>query len=121
MPAPKFNTEKIWYTTKEVATMFDFNESKLRYWEKYFPNIKPKITKSNRYLYGKKEIEIIRRIHQLVDVEGLTLEGAKQKLKTNWESVGKTGEIVDRLKFVRQELMSLKDEFSEMEKTYSLV
>ena len=33
---------KIYYSIREVAAMFDVNESLLRYWEKEFPFISPK-------------------------------------------------------------------------------
>ncbi|MBR4561873.1 MAG: MerR family transcriptional regulator, partial [Bacteroidales bacterium] len=41
------NTEKnlkLYYSIKEVAAMFDLNESTLRYWETEFPYLKPKTT-----------------------------------------------------------------------------
>ena len=33
---------KLYYSIREVAEMFDVNESLLRYWEKEFPIIAPK-------------------------------------------------------------------------------
>ena len=33
---------KLYYSIKEVAEMFDQNESTLRYWEQEFPMLKPK-------------------------------------------------------------------------------
>ena len=33
---------KLYYSIKEVAEMFDLNESTLRYWEQEFPSLKPR-------------------------------------------------------------------------------
>ena len=37
---------KLYYSIKEVAEMFDLNESTLRYWEQEFPSLKPKTSGS---------------------------------------------------------------------------
>ena len=38
---------KLYYSIKEVAKMFDVNESLLRYWETEFPLLKPKTNANN--------------------------------------------------------------------------
>ncbi|MDR0682590.1 MAG: MerR family transcriptional regulator [Dysgonamonadaceae bacterium] len=116
-----FKQEKIFYSIKEVADMFDVNQSLLRYWEREFPSIKPvKTTKGTRQ-YRKEDIEEIRLIHYLVKEKGMTLLGAKQKLKENRDNVVKTGEIVARLKNIRTELMKLKTEFDELDEDYNKI
>jgi DNA-binding transcriptional MerR regulator len=55
-------------------------------------------------------------VHRLVKEQGFTIAGAKQKLKTNKETVVQNEEIVRRLKFVRSELTAMKDEIEETEK-----
>ena len=39
----------------------------------------------------------------------MTLQGAKQRLKTNKEKTIQTAEIVDRLKQIREELVNLRN------------
>jgi DNA-binding transcriptional MerR regulator len=114
-----FKQEKLFYSIQEVAAMFDVNQSLLRYWEKEFPSIRPDRTAKGTRQYKKEDIEVVRLVHYLVKEKGLTLDGAKKKLKENKETVIQTGEIVARLKNIREELMSLKSEFDEMEKQYS--
>ena len=80
---------KLYYSIGEVAKMFDVNESLLRYWEKEFP---------------------IRLVYHLVKEKGMTLQGAKQKLKMNRETTIRTAEILDRLKLIREELVSMRKE-----------
>ena len=110
----KFNQEKIFYSIKEVADMFDVNQSLLRYWEKEFPSINPHKTNKGTRQYRKEDIEEIRLIHYLVKEKGMTIPGAKQKLKENRDTVVQTGEIVNSLKEIRKELLELKAVLDEL-------
>lgn len=111
-----FKQEKIFYSITEVANMLEVNTSLLRYWEKEFDFINPHKSEKGTRQYRKEDIEAIRLVHYLVKDKGLTLAGAKQKLKENKEKVVQTEEIVARLKVVRTELLALKEEFDELEK-----
>jgi len=111
-----FKQEKILYSIQEVAEMFDVNASLLRYWEKEFPSIHPYKSDKGMRQYSKEDIEAIRLVYHLVKEKGLTLAGAKQKIKDNKESTVNTGDIVFRLKSIRSELIAWKDEIEEMEK-----
>ena len=101
---------KLYYSIGEVANMFDVNESLLRYWEKEFPIISPKKAGGNVRQYRKEDIENIRLVYHLVKEKGMTLQGAKQKLKMNRETTIRTTEILDRLKLIREELVSMRKE-----------
>ena len=62
---------KLYYSIKEVAEMFDLNESTLRYWEQEFPMLKPKTSGPAKIRqYQEKDLEVIRAIHNLVKVRG---------------------------------------------------
>ena len=112
----KFKQEKLFYSITEVAEMLDVNTSLLRYWEKEFDFIHPHKSAKGTRQYKKEDIEAIRLVYYLVKEKGMTLAGAKQKLKENKETVTKTEDIVFRLKTIREELLFLKDEFDELEK-----
>ena len=101
---------KLYYSIGEVSKMFDVNESLLRYWEKEFPIISPKKAGGNVRQYRKEDIENIRLVYHLVKEKGMTLQGAKQKLKMNRETTIRTTEILDRLKLIREELVSMRKE-----------
>ena len=60
--------------------------------------------------YRKEDIENIRLVYHLVKEKGMTLQGAKQKLKMNRETTIRTAEILDRLKLIREELVSMRKE-----------
>ncbi len=53
----------------------------LRYWEKEFFQIKPKIIKNRRY-YGSKQIEIIKLIFFLLKNKDMTIRGVKTILNS---------------------------------------
>jgi DNA-binding transcriptional MerR regulator len=121
MTAIKYKPGKIFYSIKEVAEMFYVNQSLLRYWEKEFPSIKPSKTDKGTRQYRQEDVEEIRLVHYLVKEKGMTLPGAKQKLKENRDNVIHTGDIIDRLKNIRTELMKLKIEFDELSEEYDQV
>ena len=54
----------------------------IRYWEKEFKQIKPKIINNRRY-YSKEQVEIIKMIKFLLKNKGLTINGVKNVLKAN--------------------------------------
>ena len=54
----------------------------LRYWEKEFKQIKPKIINNRRY-YSSRQVEIIKLIRFLLKDKGMTIKGAKTLLNTN--------------------------------------
>ena len=100
---------KLYYSISEVARMFDVNESLLRYWEKEFPTIiSPKKAGGNIRQYRKEDLENIRLVYHLVKEKGMTLQGAKQRLKVNKEKTVQTAEVVSRLKEIREELVKLR-------------
>ena len=58
----------------------------LRYWEKEFKQIKPVILKNRRY-YSEKQINIIKLIKFLLKDKGMTVNGVKNVLKSNINSL----------------------------------
>ena len=58
----------------------------LRYWEKEFKQIKPTILKNRRY-YSEKQIDIIKLIKFLLKDKGMTINGVKNILKSNINSL----------------------------------
>ena len=56
------------------------NTHTLRFWEKQFKQIKPKILAGKRRYYDKKSIEILKKIKFLLKEKGMTIEGVKKYL-----------------------------------------
>jgi len=55
----------------------------LRFWEKEFKQIKPKILNGNRRYYDKKNVELLKKVHFLLKVQGMTINGVKKLLANN--------------------------------------
>ena len=53
----------------------------IRYWEKEFKNIKPKILTGRRRYYDERSIEALKKIKFLLKNKGMTIKGAKMALK----------------------------------------
>ena len=56
------------------------NTHTIRFWEKEFKQIKPKIFSGKRRYYDQKNIETLRKIKFLLKEKGLTINGAKKFL-----------------------------------------
>ena len=77
-------------TIGEVARILELNDEKkgslkthtIRFWEKKFKQIKPKIFNGNRRYYDKKNIELLKTVHFLLKEKGMTINGAKKALHT---------------------------------------
>ena len=54
----------------------------LRYWEKEFKQIKPKILSGNRRYYNKTNVDLLKKIKFLLKDQGLTINGAKKVLNS---------------------------------------
>ena len=52
----------------------------IRYWEKEFKQIKPKILSGNRRYYDEKNIILLRKVHFLLKDQGMTINGVKKIL-----------------------------------------
>ena len=88
--------------------MFGVNESLLRFWEKEFPQLNPKKAGRGVRQYRKEDVETVKLIYHLVKERGMTLPGARQRMKDNKENTLRNFEIVDRLKAIREELVGMK-------------
>ena len=55
----------------------------IRYWEKQFKQIKPKILNGNRRYYNKENIELLKKVQFLLKKQGMTISGAKKILDGN--------------------------------------
>ena len=52
----------------------------IRYWEKEFKQIKPKILSGNRRYYNKSNVDLLKKIKFLLKEQGMTINGVKKIL-----------------------------------------
>ncbi len=110
MPYKEQETVKLYYSIGEVAKMFDVNASLLRFWEKEFDIIKPKKNKKGDRMFTQEDVANFRAIYHLVKERGYTLQGAKEKLKSNKSDTFDNVEMVKSLERVKGFLLELKSQ-----------
>ena len=70
------------HTIREVADRFGIEPSTLRYWEEEFGrHLRLRRNRRNQREYSESDIEVIKKIHELMHVELYTIEGAKRRLR----------------------------------------
>src|SRR6202040_2413573 len=80
--APQARVQKrLYYKIGEACKALGIQPYVLRYWETEFPALSPSKSRSGQRVYSEKELEVIRRIKQLLYDEGYTIAGAKKKLE----------------------------------------
>ena len=80
--------EEAYKSISEVAKILNLvnqktgkiNTHTLRYWEKHFKQIKPKIFSGKRRYYDLKSIEVLKKIKYLLKEQGMTINGVQKCL-----------------------------------------
>ena len=58
----------------------------IRYWEKEFKQIKPKILSGNRRYYNKANVDLLKKIKFLLKEQGMTINGVKKILDKGYSN-----------------------------------
>jgi DNA-binding transcriptional MerR regulator len=109
VPYKEPKIEKVIFSIGEVAKMMNVETTVIRYWENQFEALKPQKNKKGNRLFTRNDIEVVKLIHHLVKERGLTIKGAKQKLKENPDGTAHDFEIVKKLQEIKQELIEIRD------------
>tara|TARA_B100000787_G_scaffold159602_1_gene137891 strand:+ start:362 stop:739 length:378 start_codon:yes stop_codon:yes gene_type:complete len=75
----------------EVAKILDLvnkkkntlNTHTIRFWEKEFKQIKPKIFNGNRRYYNNDTIDVLKKVKYLLKNQGMTINGVKNVLNSD--------------------------------------
>jgi DNA-binding transcriptional MerR regulator len=91
----------------------------LRFWEKEFPQLKPKVRAKGRRYYTAENIQLLKKIQYLLKDKGLTIKGAKKILENNINDIEvddfaikdiSTNELTNR----KEKLIKIKKIISEI-------
>ena len=58
----------------------------IRFWEKEFKQIKPKILAGNRRYYNKINVDLLKKIKFLLKDQGMTINGVKKLLNSGYSN-----------------------------------
>tara|TARA_Y100000996_G_C22379039_1_gene584287 strand:+ start:348 stop:728 length:381 start_codon:yes stop_codon:yes gene_type:complete len=64
-----------------------FSTHTIRFWEKEFKQIKPKKFSGNRRYYDEKSINLLKKIKYLLKDKGMTLNGVKKVLNSEFSDI----------------------------------
>ncbi len=78
--APKGLPDKPYYRIGEVAEYLGVEPHVLRYWEREFPQIKPRRAPSRHRIFLPQDIRLLETIKRLLHEEGYTVAGARRRL-----------------------------------------
>ena len=114
--------ERKYKTIGEVAKILNLINHKnglpsthtIRFWEKEFKQIKPKIFTGNRRYYDLKTINILQKIKYLLKDKGMTLNGVKKVLNSNDSDIDELYNIsIKKKKIIKSKILKIKNIISE--------
>ena len=81
-------TANAYKTIGEVAKLLSLNSEEgrsisthtIRFWEKEFKQLKPRILNGNRRYYDEKNIKLLEKVYFLLKKQGMTIKGVKKIL-----------------------------------------
>jgi len=119
----KFKTDNAYKSIGEVAKILDLinkktgklNTHTIRFWEKEFKQIKPKLFSGNRRYYDKKAIDVLLKIKILLKDKGFTINGVK-KFLTNENSFSLDETINNSINTSKSKIKSKIEKISNLVK-----
>ncbi len=106
---------KMYYSISEVAGMLSLEPYVLRFWEREFPQLKPKKNRAGNRIYQQKEIDLLMQIKFLLYEKGFTIEGARNHLKNGIQE----DKSADRTEMAMALLGEIRKELDEILKMLS--
>ena len=101
--------DKLYYTIGEVSEILGESSSLVRFWTNSFSRyLKPKRNAKGNRLYTQEEIEVLKQIHLLVKVPGMTLDGAAKKMSSDKKAVDGKVKVLESLKSIREQLVEVR-------------
>ncbi|HPW78120.1 MAG: hypothetical protein BWX62_00645 [Bacteroidetes bacterium ADurb.Bin037] len=102
--------EKMYYTIGEMAEMLGESTSLVRFWSTTFSEfIKPVRNKKGNRLFTTDDVANYKIIHHLVKDRGMTLEGARKRMRDNKEGEDRTVDIIASLNRIKSQLVEIRD------------
>lgn len=104
-------TDKLVYRLDEICRLTRLSPQTVDAWENEFYFIHAGITASGERIFRKKDLDIIIRLKELLEKEGLTLAGAKRRIEEEFSLKTPITLHPDRLKKV---LFQVREQLKEL-------
>ncbi len=106
----------------KILNLFDKKRGTLsthtiRFWEKEFKQVKPKVFNGNRRYYDEETINILKKIKYLLKETGMTLNGVKKVLNSEYSdidelyntTINQKNNIKSRINKIKNIITKIKD------------
>jgi DNA-binding transcriptional MerR regulator len=111
---------KMFFKIEEVSRLAKLDKDTIESWEKEFPFLQPGLTGSGQKIFRAKDVEMIRRIKELLDQKSVTLAGARRKIEEEFGLKPPPSihpeKLIKALRQVRDELQDLARELADKPK-----
>jgi len=106
--------DKLFFKIGEVAQIVGVRAHVLRYWESEFPALRPLKTRGSHRVYRRRDVELAVLLRRLLHEEGLTIAGAKRRLRDSGQHKVSRPEVPSLVQEVnlRAELLSMRDQLA---------
>lgn len=106
--------DKLFFKIGEVAQIVGVAAHVLRYWESEFNALRPLKTRGSYRVYRRRDVELAVLLKRLLHEEGLTIAGAKRRLRDSGQHRIAEPSVPRELRDddQRAELMAMRDELT---------
>jgi DNA-binding transcriptional MerR regulator len=113
--------DKLFFKIGEVAQIVGVRPHVLRYWETEFNALRPMKTRGSHRVYRRKDVELAVLVRRLLHDEGLTMAGAKRRLRdlsrertTDGEPAAASVNDASRQVSLSADLLAVRRELAEL-------
>ncbi len=110
--------DKKYYRIADVAELLGLPASTLRFWEQEFGTLRSFSDTGGTELYTPNDIEQLRVIKFLIKDKGLTIEGAREHLRSTRKNVDRIHNTLERLYDIRRKLTGMIEALDSRQRAY---
>lgn len=108
--------DKLFFKIGEVAQLVGVRPHVLRYWESEFSALRPLKTRGSHRVYRRRDVELAVLLRRLLHEEGLTISGAKKRLRESGRDRVSSPPDPEAAREVtsRADLLTVRNELAEL-------
>ncbi len=95
------------YSIGEVEEITGVKAHVLRYWEDVIPGFAPQKDIGGRRIYSQMEMELISRLKYLIYEKKFTIEGARNQILDDADTINENFELINQIRTLKNELTEL--------------
>ena len=104
------------YSIGQVEEITGVKAHVLRYWEEIIPGFAPQKDIGGRRIYSQRELELVMRLKFLVYEKKFTIDGARDQLIAEVDSVNDNADVIRQISELRKDLTDLYFEIKNLQK-----